>query len=140
MKTRSQERKEGWTGQNWIRPEKRLAVYLRDSLACVWCQAGIEDEGTVLTLDHVVPYAQGGLHDAANLVTACKRCNSSRGTRSVAKFARAVAEYLDHAADPAAIRARVRAAARRALDLDAAKKMIEQRGSCKRAMDAMEGR
>ena len=34
------------------RPEKRLAIYLRDDMACIYCGIGIEEAGT-LTLDHV---------------------------------------------------------------------------------------
>lgn len=30
-------RKADWQGMNWIRQDKRLAIYLRDGLACVWC-------------------------------------------------------------------------------------------------------
>src|SRR5262245_64074265 len=81
-----------WNGMNWIRQEKRLAIYLRDGLACAYCGEGIED-GAVLTLDHVVP--RGG-NEKENLVTACLRCNSARGKRNVAEFIRATAAYLNH--------------------------------------------
>jgi len=37
-------------GMNWIRKEKRLAIYLRDGLACGYCGQSIED-GAKLTLD-----------------------------------------------------------------------------------------
>ena len=40
------------------RPEKRLAIYLRDDMACIYCGIGIEEAGT-LTLDHVRPHSQG---------------------------------------------------------------------------------
>lgn len=33
--------------------------------------------------DHVIPYAEGGGDDVANLRPAHKACNSKRGTRSV---------------------------------------------------------
>jgi len=131
---RSADRKEAWQGQNWIRPERRLAIYLRDGLACVWCSQPLE-EGVVLTLDHVRPHAAGGGHEAENLVTSCHRCNSSRGKRGVTAFARAVAIYLDHGQDPAAIVARVRATVRRGLDLAEAKAIIARRGTCRRALD-----
>jgi 5-methylcytosine-specific restriction endonuclease McrA len=70
-----------WQGMNWIRQEKRLAIYLRDGCACVWCGAKVE-EGAQLTLDHVRCHSAGGSNAASNLVTACKRCNDSRGARS----------------------------------------------------------
>lgn len=117
-----------WQGMNWIRQEKRLAIYLRDGLACVWCGAAVEDDdSTILTLDHLTPHSRGGSNEATNLVTACKRCNSSRGARPVKKFAAAVAEYLNHSADPVAIERHVRATAKRAIDVAAAKEIIARR-------------
>src|SRR5579864_3755109 len=93
-------------GMNWIRQEKRLAIYLRDGLACAWCGDTIEN-GARLTLDHLTPYSKGGSNQPANLVTSCSRCNSSRGTRSVKAFAVAVAAYLNHGTKAAAIFAHV---------------------------------
>lgn len=117
-----------WQGMNWIRQEKRLAIYLRDGLSCVWCGIAIEDQdSTILTLDHLTPHSRGGSNNERNLVTACKRCNSSRGARSVHKFAAVVAAYLNHSADPAAIEKHVRATAKRALDISTAKAMIARR-------------
>lgn len=63
-----------WNGGSyWIRPEKRLAIYARDGLACVYC--GAEDR---LSLDHIQPRELGGTHHETNLVTACISCNSAR--------------------------------------------------------------
>jgi 5-methylcytosine-specific restriction endonuclease McrA len=112
---------------NWIRPAKRLAIYLRDGMACVWCGAGVEDE-VKLTLDHLKPYSKGGSNDATNLVTCCHRCNSSRGSRGVMPFARAVASYLNHGADPNAIHAHVQKTRMRVLDVVAANELIARRG------------
>lgn len=131
---RSATRAAEWQGQNWIRPERRLAIYLRDGLACVWCGQAVE-AGVVMTLDHVTTYAAGGGHESSNLVTACKRCNDSRGKRTIAAFARAVAAYLDHGADPEAIVARVRRCQRRAVDVAEAKAIIARRGTVRRALD-----
>ena len=116
-----------WMGMNWITQSKRLAIYLRDGLACAWCGEGIED-GAKLTLDHLTPHSRGGSNGARNLVTACHRCNSSRGVRSTTAFAAAVAEYLDHASKAAAILDHVRTTARRAIDVPAAKDLIARRG------------
>jgi hypothetical protein len=80
---------------NWIRQEKRLAIYLRDGCACVWCGLTVE-EGAQLSLDHLVPHSKGGSNDATNLVTACKRCNDSRGNRSSIEWSRVIAAYLNH--------------------------------------------
>lgn len=80
---------------NWIRPNTRLAIYLRDGLACAWCGMSVED-GAQLTLDHCKPRSKGGKNDPTNLITSCFRCNSSRGTRSLSAFSRAVAIYVNH--------------------------------------------
>ena len=62
----------GGQGMNWIRKEKRLAIYLRDGLACCFCGEGVED-GAKLTLDHLTPHSHGGTNGAENLATACHR-------------------------------------------------------------------
>lgn len=64
-------------GSKWIRPAKRLAIYLRDGCACAYCGATLED-GAVLTLDHVLACELGGSNDESNLVTCCLSCNSSK--------------------------------------------------------------
>ena len=126
-------RKETWKGMNWIRQEKRLAIYLRDGLACAYCGSSVE-EGVQLTLDHVKPHSKGGSNEATNLVTACSRCNSSRGDRPVATFARAVAGYLNHGVTANEIVRHIRNCTRRSLPRDEAKKMIARRGSAARVL------
>lgn len=121
---------------NWCRPVRRLALYLRDGLACVWCGASIEEDGVQLSLDHVTPHCKGGTNENKNLITSCKRCNSSRGSRSVAAFSRAVASYLNHGAQPEDIIRRVRASQRRAVPLDEAKELIARRGGFSAALKA----
>jgi hypothetical protein len=122
------------SGGKWIRPERRLAIYLRDGLACCYCGEGLED-GAELTLDHFRPQSTGGGNGSDNLITACRRCNSSRGTRPVAVFARAVADYINHGADPDAITAHVSRCRRRAVPLAEAKALISRRGSYAAALN-----
>lgn len=126
-----------WQGMNWIRQEKRLAIYLRDGCACAWCGAKVEDESTKLTLDHVIPHCDGGSNDASNLVTCCKRCNESRGIRSIAKFSTVVSAYIG-GAKPATIRAHIIACTKRDLKvhLVEAKALMSRRGS---ALDCLKG-
>jgi 5-methylcytosine-specific restriction endonuclease McrA len=111
-------------GMHWIRDEKRLAIYLRDGMACIYCQASVEQE-TKLTLDHIKPYSKGGTNDAGNLVTCCLKCNSSRGTRPVSAFVEAVAEYTEQ--DPKEIRARIRRHRGRAINVAEAKELMTAR-------------
>lgn len=74
-------------GSHWIRPEKRLAIYLRDSFTCAYC---LKDLRYVLpkfrTLDHVLPREFGGSHNANNLVTCCKKCNDRKAHRGLREF------------------------------------------------------
>jgi len=84
-----------YQGMNWIRKDLRLAIYLRDGMACMWCGRSIED-GERLELDHVVPHSHGGSDSADNLICSCGKCNASRGNRSIAVFARHVAQYVNH--------------------------------------------
>lgn len=114
-------------GMNWIRKERRLAIYLRDGMACCYCGAGVEDE-VKLSLDHLVAYSKGGSNDASNLVTCCHRCNSSRGNRPWRKFAASVAAYINHGATAEAIIAHISRTRKRVVDVAAAKELISRRG------------
>ena len=128
-----------YQGMNWIRPEKRLAIYLRDGLACCYCGDTVE-AGAKLTLDHLRPYSKGGGNEPTNLVTACHRCNSSRGARSWAKFAASVAEYLNHGVRAEEIVAHVQRTRKRVLDVAAAKGLMERRGGFTAALKKGEER
>jgi len=72
-------------GMNWIRLEKRLAIYHRDRFDCVWCRGifPLNERGYGLTLDHLVP---GRDHRPENLVTACNSCNVARGSATVEEW------------------------------------------------------
>jgi len=107
-------------GSKWIRPERRLAIYARDNFSCVYCGASLES-GASLTLDHVRPSSRGGSNDSANLVCACGHCNSARGNKPVARFCR------DEGLDSLAVARRIRNAARRTVDVTAAKATIAAR-------------
>ena len=75
---------------SWIRREKRLAIYLRDNVSCVYCGTDLRDARPhEMGLDHLDPQdackARGNvtrsgksMHHETNLVTACRSCNSSR--------------------------------------------------------------
>ena len=87
-----------WQGMNWIRQEKRLAIYIRDAFACVYC-GQCADDGVKLSLDHVVPVSSGGDNSASNLITACMSCNASRGDQNIFSFVSSLkcpAYSLDH--------------------------------------------
>lgn len=92
-------------GRKWIRDDKRLAIYLRDGLACVWCNLGIES-GIALTLDHFKARSKKGDNSARNLVTSCVSCNSRRGNLPAHQYA-IVAAYDQSRDDSDAILKRV---------------------------------
>ena len=89
---------------NWIRRDKRLAIYLRDGEACVWCGATQED-GAVFSLDHVTPCELGGDNTEANLVTSCMSCNCSRRDKTVRQW---LAYLRDNGVDTSKLAAKVR--------------------------------
>lgn len=66
-------------GSRWIRPEKRLAIYIRDGFQCAYCGRDLKHATAAeVTLDHLLPRVAGGTNEATNLITACRACNSSR--------------------------------------------------------------
>lgn len=97
-------------GSNWIRREKRLAIYARDDYRCMYCQTDLA--GDVATLDHVAPRELGGGNETTNLVTACLSCNSSKRALSVRNF---LVILRDHGVETEGVAARVRRQTRRAL-------------------------
>lgn len=66
----------GYTS-SWIRKNKRVAIYLRDGLCCVYC--GAYGGAVGLTLDHLNGRDAG--NEATNLVTCCRECNLGRRHR-----------------------------------------------------------
>lgn len=127
------ERQQNWNGSKWCRPSTRLAIYLRDGMACVYCSDSLED-GVQFQLDHVVPHSKGGSNDPSNLVTACSRCNASRGNRSVSKFARAVADYLNGGVQADDIVRHVRNCRNRQLPREEARSILTRRGTVRNAL------
>lgn len=128
------ERNAAWYGRNWCRPSTRLVIYLRDGLACVFCQAGLED-GTRLTLDHVRPVERGGTNDPANLVTACATCNAAKGTLPVGAFIGRLVTRTGEAAE--AVYRRLRRHRRRRLPRRTAREVLRQRGGLTAALEAV---
>jgi 5-methylcytosine-specific restriction endonuclease McrA len=122
-------------GMNWISQVKRLAIYLRDGLACAYCGQSVE-QGAALCLDHIVSRCDGGTNDEGNLITACKRCNDSKNHRSLRSFARAVAAYINHGLSPTDITRHVRACVARPLAgfKTEAQRLINERGSASRVL------
>jgi 5-methylcytosine-specific restriction endonuclease McrA len=63
------------------RPQvSRTLVLLRDGETCQYC--GCRPGRAELTLDHIVPRAQGGATSWENVVTACRPCNARKADRT----------------------------------------------------------
>jgi len=77
----------------------RFEIFKRDGFRCVYC--GNSPVETPLHVDHVLPVAEGGTNDPANLVTACQSCNGGKAAVPLEAKAlppRATAEEMgDHA-------------------------------------------
>ena len=72
----------------WIRPDLRLAIYLRDGFECMYCGTDLHGaRPRDVTLDHLVPTCRGGSNSPHNLITACRRCNSARAHRKWKEYA-----------------------------------------------------
>lgn len=54
------------------------------SVCCAYCKRPCDP-----TVDHVVPLARGGRHEASNIVAACVTCNSSKCDRLITEWERA---------------------------------------------------
>lgn len=83
------ERNDKWYGSKWIRPAKRLAIYIRDGFTCAYCRRDLRDAPPAeITLDHIDPVkATGKPNNAAtNLLTCCRACNSSKGCKEAGEF------------------------------------------------------
>ncbi|MFY0592714.1 HNH endonuclease [Roseivirga sp.] len=55
----------------------RQNLFKRDGNSCLYC--GDKND---LTLDHVLPKSRGGSTTWTNLATACKKCNSLKGSKT----------------------------------------------------------
>jgi CRISPR/Cas system Type II protein with McrA/HNH and RuvC-like nuclease domain len=78
----------GGSGSKWIRPERRLAIYIRDGFCCAYCGRDLRAaRAAEVTLDHLTPRSQGGHNKETNLVLACLSCNSSRGDKPWMQYA-----------------------------------------------------
>ena len=74
-------------GSKWIRADKRLAIYLRDRFTCIYCLRDLHGaEPFDVTLDHLKPCSKNGGNSEANLITACRSCNSSRQDKPLNRF------------------------------------------------------
>ncbi len=78
------------TAKHYGQPDRLLPVQVEQLFdqhgwSCYYC--GIQSTDTsVLTLDHVVPFARGGTNTIQNCVPACASCNSSKCDQTEQEF------------------------------------------------------
>lgn len=72
----------------------RERIFARDGYRCVYCAGVFPAEQ--LSLDHVQPRMRGGDNSEGNLVTACKACNTKKGSAAAWSY---LAELPDERAN-----------------------------------------
>lgn len=66
--------------ERYTPPLSNRALFRRDQNLCLYCGEQFKD--CDLSREHVKPMSQGGNDDWANVVTACKRCNNHKASRT----------------------------------------------------------
>ncbi len=65
---------------SYVPPLSNKALFRRDQSLCLYC--GQQFPNNMLSRDHVKPLSQGGRDRWNNVVTACKRCNNHKASRT----------------------------------------------------------
>jgi len=77
------------TSGQWIRKEKRRAIYLLDDCKCRLCgktEVELKKAGTCLSLDHLICWSDFGSNKVCNLITLCMECNNARNDTKLNEF------------------------------------------------------
>lgn len=72
-------------------PSYHESILARGEYRCVYCNLYLypyRDPRYRGSIDHVKPQSHDGSHDTTNVVPACRYHNSSRGNRSIQRYAR----------------------------------------------------
>ncbi len=70
----------GSTHHDYVPPLNNQTLFRRDAHVCMYC--GLRFQTRDLSRDHVRPFSQGGLDIWTNVVTACRRCNNQKASRT----------------------------------------------------------
>lgn len=63
---------------------KREDIFTRDAHRCVYCNMVFASDD--LSIDHVQPQVRGGDGSRGNVVTACKPCNTAKGSQRLSHY------------------------------------------------------
>ena len=67
-------------GAQYVPPLNNQTLFRRDGYLCLYC--GARFVYSLLSRDHVTPFSRGGVDTWNNVVTACRRCNNAKASRT----------------------------------------------------------
>jgi 5-methylcytosine-specific restriction endonuclease McrA len=70
----------GKTRHDYIPPLNNQTLFRRDAYLCMYCSMRFPSRE--LSRDHIRPFSQGGQDIWTNVVTACRRCNNQKASRT----------------------------------------------------------
>jgi 5-methylcytosine-specific restriction endonuclease McrA len=70
----------GNTRHDYIPPLNNQTLFRRDGYLCMYCAQRFS--AADLSRDHIRPFSQGGKDTWNNVVTACRRCNNAKASRT----------------------------------------------------------
>lgn len=70
----------GNTRHDYVPPLNNQTLFRRDAFLCMYC--ALRFPSRELSRDHIRPFSQGGLDVWTNVVTACRRCNNQKASRT----------------------------------------------------------
>ncbi|GMU68932.1 MAG: hypothetical protein AMXMBFR37_12640 [Steroidobacteraceae bacterium] len=70
----------GNTRHDYVPPLNNQTLFRRDAFLCMYCAQRFP--ARELSRDHVRPFSQGGKDSWTNVVTACRRCNNLKASRT----------------------------------------------------------
>jgi len=70
--------------KHYLPANLREQLLTADDRWCAYCHTTEANTGHPMTVDHIIPQAQGGLTTFDNLCFACRRCNEFKGSATTA--------------------------------------------------------
>ena len=70
----------GNTRHDYVPPLNNQTLFRRDGYLCMYCAQRFT--AAELSRDHIRPFSQGGQDTWNNVVTACRRCNNAKASRT----------------------------------------------------------
>ncbi|HEX4649807.1 MAG TPA: HNH endonuclease, partial [Steroidobacteraceae bacterium] len=67
-------------GSAYTPPLNNQTLFRRDAYLCLYC--GARFSYSLLSRDHVTPFSRGGKDSWSNVVSACRRCNNAKASRT----------------------------------------------------------